>query len=212
MKTWCLGLVMLAFAATTIAQDKPLKAIVVLLSTQPGVVRGNITFTQTKCGEPVLVDVAIEGLSAGLHGFHVHEKGDYSGGCNSFGGHFNPDKLDHGARDDQVRHVGDLGNVNASGDGVASTKFSDSLIQLAGPRSIIGRGIVVHEKEDDLGRTSHPDSKKTGNAGGRVACGIIGIAEPVEEWPCTNGGLNTVMSFTVFIFTFIPIITSWLVR
>ena len=74
-----------------------------------------------------------------------------------------------------MRHVGDLGNVLADGAGRVSTSFSDSVISLFGARSIIGRAIVLHGEEDDLGLTDHPDSHKTGNAGGRVACGIIGI-------------------------------------
>lgn len=93
----------------------------------------------------------------------------------STGGHYNPDKLKHGAREDSVRHVGDLGNVAADENGVVSTSYSDNVITLFGSRSIIGRAIVLHAAEDDLGRTDHPDSHKTGNAGGRVACGIIGI-------------------------------------
>jgi len=157
------------YAETTV---KPLKAIAVV---QGQNVFGNITFTQNGCGEQVLVEVSVLGLDVGAHGFHVHEKGDLSNGCISTGGHYNPDKHDHGAREDAVRHVGDLGNINADNNGVAQTKFSDSLITLAGPRSIIGRAVVIHEKPDDLGRGGHPDSKKTGNAGGRVACGIIGV-------------------------------------
>lgn len=83
--------------------------------------------------------------------------------------------MDHGAPNDQVRHIGDLGNVRANAQGVADTKFSDQVINLAGPRSIIGRAVVVHSGTDDLGKTNHPDSKKTGNAGGRAGCGVIGI-------------------------------------
>lgn len=84
-------------------------------------------------------------------------------------------QLEHGGPTDQIRHVGDLGNIVASENGVAETKVHDSVITLTGLRSIVGRGVVVHEKIDDLGRGGHPDSKKTGNAGGRVACGVIGI-------------------------------------
>lgn len=95
----------------------------------------------------------------------------------STGGHFNPDKLNHGGPQDEVRHVGDLGNVFADSEGIVSTIFSDSTISLyPGAKSIIGRAIVVHSTEDDLGRSEHPDSSKTGNTGGRVACGVIGIA------------------------------------
>lgn len=53
--------------------------------------------------------------------------------------------------------------------------ITDGLITLSGPNSIIGRGVVLHGREDDLGRTDHPDSKTTGNAGPRVSCGVIGI-------------------------------------
>lgn len=80
----------------------------------------------------------------------------------STGGHYNPDKLHHGARDASVRHVGDLGNVAADDNGVVSTSYSDNVITLFGHRSIIGRAVVVHAAEDDLGRTDHPDSSKTG--------------------------------------------------
>lgn len=74
-----------------------------------------------------------------------------------------------------MRHVGDLGNVVADDSGRAENKVSDSVISLTGMRSIIGRAVVVHERVDDLGQGGHLDSKKTGNAGGRVACGVIGI-------------------------------------
>lgn len=83
--------------------------------------------------------------------------------------------MNHGAREAQIRHVGDLGNVIADENGRVSTSFSDSVITLYGARSIIGRAVVVHTEEDDLGLTDHPDSHKTGNAGGRVACGVVGI-------------------------------------
>lgn len=82
---------------------------------------------------------------------------------------------DHGHPGDNNRHVGDLGNIAFNENRVATIDFTDGLISLIGPHSILGRGVVLHEKADDFGRSSHPDSKKTGNAGGRVACGVIGI-------------------------------------
>jgi len=68
-----------------------------------------------------------------------------------------------------------LGNIEAKSDGVAEVDISDKIISLTGEHSIIGRAIVVHAKEDDLGLGGASDSKTTGAAGARVACGIIGI-------------------------------------
>lgn len=81
------------------------------------------------------------------------------------------------APDDEERHVGDLGNVDVPSSGEVSISITDHLISLVGQHSIIGRAVVVHENEDDLGKGGHELSKTTGNAGGRLACGVIGIAE-----------------------------------
>lgn len=107
----------------------------------------------------------------------MHEFGDNTNGCISAGPHFNPFGKDHGAPNAQVRHAGDLGNVTAGGDGVAKVNVSDKQISLEGDLSIIGRTLVVHGDPDDLGVTDHELSKTTGNAGARVACGVIGLAK-----------------------------------
>lgn len=86
-------------------------------------------------------------------------------------------QLQHGGPRDPHRHAGDLGNVEAGEDGTVKLQIIDELISLTGPLNIAGRGIVVHEKEDDFGRGGNPESLKTGNAGGRLACGIIGYAD-----------------------------------
>ena len=124
----------------------------------------------------------VTGLTPGLHGFHVHEKADFSNGCLSAGGHYNPFKKNHGAPEDEDRHVGDLGNIVAGDDGVAEGVIVDRLIKLSGPTSVIGRSMMVHVDPDDLGKgdNSQPSppvngkaSLVTGNAGARIACGEI---------------------------------------
>jgi Cu-Zn family superoxide dismutase len=104
----------------------------------------------------------------------VHVYGDiHTNGCTSTGGHYNPFNRTHGAPDAKRRHVGDLGNIEAGADGVAHLDFSDSHITLCGRRTILGRGVVVHDGEDDLGLGGFEDSKTTGHAGNRTACGIM---------------------------------------
>ncbi|XP_019639363.1 PREDICTED: superoxide dismutase [Cu-Zn] 1-like [Branchiostoma belcheri] len=98
-------------------------------------------------------------------------------GCTSAGGHFNPAKKNHGGPQDEERHVGDLGNVEVGEDGEANIKITDSQLQLTGPNSIIGRAVVVHTGEDDLGKGGFDDSLTTRHAGGRAACGVIGVTK-----------------------------------
>uniref|UniRef100_A0A067ZSV8 Superoxide dismutase [Cu-Zn] n=1 Tax=Mimachlamys nobilis TaxID=106276 RepID=A0A067ZSV8_MIMNO len=116
-----------------------------------------------------------KGLAPGQHGFHVHQFGDNTNGCTSAGPHFNPLGKTHGAPEDTERHYGDLGNVVAGEDGVAKVDIKDHLVTLTGTESVIGRTLVIHADVDDLGKGGHELSKTTGNAGGRLACGVIGI-------------------------------------
>ena len=77
--------------------------------------------------------------------------------------------------DGKNRHLGDLGNITADKDGNCVQSITDKYLQLRGYKyNIIGRSVVVHENEDDLGRGGNAESKKTGNAGGRIGCGVIG--------------------------------------
>ena len=99
-------------------------------------------------------------------------------GCKSAGPHFNPHGKTHGGPDAEERHVGDLGNCVANEDGVAHYDLDDHLIHLTGEHSVIGRSFVVHAGVDDLGQGGHELSPTTGNAGGRLACGTIGLSMP----------------------------------
>ncbi|EFA02790.1 superoxide dismutase [Cu-Zn] [Tribolium castaneum] len=151
----------------------PTKAVCVL----NGEVKGTIFFTQENGKAPVQVTGEVSGLKKGLHGFHIHEFGDNTNGCISAGAHFNPHGKDHGGPTHDVRHVGDLGNIEAGGDGVAKVGITDKFISLEGEHSIIGRTLVVHADPDDLGQGGHELSKTTGNAGARLACGVVGITK-----------------------------------
>ncbi|CCL99721.1 uncharacterized protein FIBRA_01743 [Fibroporia radiculosa] len=139
---------------------------------------GTITLTQAYPGAPVNVSGELYGLDPrALRGFHIHTAGDLSAGCLSAGPHFNPLGQTHGAQTDAVRHAGDLGNIDTDSEGVAHVSLEDSIISLNGPMSVIGRAIVLHAGQDDLGKGGNEESLKTGNAGARAACGVIGIAE-----------------------------------
>ncbi|XP_042451277.1 superoxide dismutase [Cu-Zn], chloroplastic-like [Zingiber officinale] len=148
------------------------KAVAVLKGTSN--VEGVATLVQEDDG-PTTVTVRVSGLTPGLHGFHLHEYGDTTNGCISTGAHFNPKNLTHGAPEDEVRHAGDLGNIVANSEGVAEATIIDNQIPLSGSNSVVGRAFVVHELEDDLGKGGHELSLTTGNAGGRLACGVVGL-------------------------------------
>ncbi len=147
------------------------KAVAVLSPTKGNSVSGTVTFTKIQTGVKIVADVS--GLTPGLHGFHIHEFGDCGApDAASAGGHFNPSHTPHGAPSATLRHAGDLGNLVADQSGKAHYERVDTIISLTGADSVIGHAVIVHEKADDL------KSQPTGNAGGRVACGVIGIASP----------------------------------
>jgi len=146
------------------------RAVAVLSPTEGNGVSGIVTFTRVDGGVRIVAHV--EGLTPGKHGFHIHEYGDCSSpDGTSAGGHFNPGGNRHGAPDDNNHHMGDIGNIVADSGGVAHLEWIDPHMTMDGPNSIIGRGVIVHANEDDL------KTQPTGNAGARVACGVIGIAK-----------------------------------
>lgn len=132
-------------------------------------VSGTVSFTLLGEGK-VQIDADITGLTPGMHGMHVHEWGDCSAPDGmSAGGHFNPDMVDHGMPGGATRHPGDFGNLeaDASGRAVFSLVTDTATFSLAGDKyDVTGRAIIVHENPDDF-------SQPTGNAGGRLACGVI---------------------------------------
>lgn len=149
-------------------------------------VKGYIVFKQNKKGMKITVNAV--GLKPGLHGFHIHRSGNLLTGCKSVCDHFNPTKSVHGGRASRRRHLGDLGNIIANNLGeVVNQTIYDKHLRLFGKFGIVGRSIVVHADPDDLGlggRDSkgkvvndkiHKESLLTGNAGKRLACGVIGI-------------------------------------
>tara|TARA_Y100000816_G_scaffold291175_1_gene281742 strand:+ start:8403 stop:10214 length:1812 start_codon:yes stop_codon:yes gene_type:complete len=116
----------------------------------------------------------ISGLTPGKHGFHIHEFGDLNNKCMNCGSHFNPFKKNH-CKTLKNCHLGDLGNVVANKNGIAKgSKFTPYLCLKKNKKcNVINRSIIVHDKKDDLGKGKNEESKKTGNAGKRLACGII---------------------------------------
>ena len=148
-------------------QDKEATATAVLEPRSGSDVRGTVTFTQT--GDVVRVSGVVTGHTKGPKGFHIHEKGDCSAHDGmSTGGHFNPHKMKHGGPYEPVRHAGDLGNLNIGADGTAKFNFVVGDLSVSTRADgIIGRAVIVHAAPDDL------KTDPTGNAGGRLACGVI---------------------------------------
>lgn len=138
----------------------------VLIPTSGNDVQGVVTFTPSAEGMVVHADVT--GLTPGAHGFHIHETGDCSApDGTSAGGHFNPTEHEHGAPADTHRHAGDMGNIIADESGHGVLEWTDPDMTVDGEKSIIGRAVIVHADEDDYA------TQPTGNAGARVACGVI---------------------------------------
>lgn len=147
------------------------KAVAVMQPTAGSDVSGVVIFTKTPDG--IEVEAKISGLEPGEHGFHIHQFGDLrKEDGTSAGGHFNPQGVPHAGPDSDKRHVGDLGNITADEDGNATYTRIDKVLSFSGESNILGRGVIIHQKQDDL--TSQP----TGAAGPRKAMGVVGVANP----------------------------------
>jgi len=120
--------------------------------------------------EGLKINVVVRNAPPGVHGIHLHENGICAEQGKAAGGHFNPDNVSHGdiAKDGfEHAHAGDLGNIEIGPDGSgALEKVISGLTLEAGKFGVIGRSVILHEKADDFGQP-------TGNAGGRIACGVI---------------------------------------
>ena len=164
-----------AFAAATIllaacqtTPPEPLRATAQLQPTKGNKTFGEATFEQV--GDKVRVVVFVQGLKPGQeHGLHIHEVGDCSSGDGmSTKGHFNPFGKPHGPQGSAERHAGDLPALKANKAGRANVQIDLDIITLTpGPASIIGRGLIAHADPDDY------KTQPTGNAGARIACGVI---------------------------------------
>lgn len=145
-------------------------AVAVLTATEGQEIQGTVSFTRVNQG--VRIIARVNGLTPGDHGIHIHEFGDCrAADFASAGGHFNPHNQSHGAPADEVRHLGDLGNITADEGGTGKLDMTDALLTLDGPESIVGRSVVIHADADDF------KTQPTGGAGARVACGVIGYAK-----------------------------------
>ena len=181
-----LSLALALRAADTMPMDHAMmpavtKAIAVLHSPDPAnaTISGVIRFEQV--GDKVHVTGDIKGLAPNsVHGFHIHDFGDISpsadnkyDGLNT-GGHYNPEGAahTHAGLDSETRHAGDLGNVTADASGAAHIDLTVDNISVGGMKDpIVGHGLVLHASADDF------KTQPTGNAGGRIAVAVIGIAK-----------------------------------
>ena len=163
-----------------IMTDKSVYAIAVFNDN----IKGTVKFTEDLENNIIKIDLNLSGLKINSkHGFHVHEAGDLTDKCTSMCAHFNPYGSSHGCPGMKERHVGDLGNIKSNSRGEAKYTFYDNVIKLRGTKcNIIGRGLIIHEDEDDCGQGGNSESLKTGNAGKRIACAVIGYSR--ENFKC----------------------------
>jgi Cu-Zn family superoxide dismutase len=156
-------------AACQSTPQEPLRATAALQPTKGNKAFGEATFEAAE-GNKVRVIVFAQGLRPNQeHGFHIHEAGDCSSGDGmSAKGHFNPHGKPHGNPSSAERHAGDLPSLKAGKDGRAKLDVTVDAISIgSGPGNIVGRGLIIHADPDDY------KTQPTGNAGARLACGVI---------------------------------------
>ena len=155
--------------ATPAAISTSKQAVANLAAASGSLVSGKLTLLPMGAGVYIRGDIG--GLTPGSsHGFHIHEKGDCSAvDAASAGGHFNPAMQPHGRAGHGAHHAGDSDNLIANANGVAHVAVQVDGVSLGGSAAtdIVGRAIIVHANADDY------SSQPAGNAGARVACGVI---------------------------------------
>jgi superoxide dismutase, Cu-Zn family len=161
------GLALAAYGVSGAKADSGPRAMATLDARSGSTVTGQAAFTEGPGGVKVVVHV--ENAPPGLHGLHIHEKGDCSDfEAKSAGGHFNPSGAEHAGPMDEKHHAGDLGNIEVKADGTGDLTITSTMLTVKeGPNSVVGRSVIFHEKADDL------KTQPTGNAGGRLACGVV---------------------------------------
>ena len=168
MKRW-LGMAAIGMLTTGCASMMAAgpSATAALEPTKGNATRGSVEFVQK--GDRVLVTASVSGLAPGRHGFHIHEKGDCSSDDGtSAGGHFNPLGKPHAAPTGPDRHAGDMPMLAADAAGNAVLDAELDVITIGGGATdIVGKAVIVHKDGDDF------KTQPTGNAGARVACGVI---------------------------------------
>ena len=121
--------------------------------------------------DDIAFGIYVENATPGRHAVHLHEIGDCTAAdASSAGDHWNPTEEAHGQWGLEQFHRGDVGNIEVTEDGRGTLEISSDEWELGGLNSgelIIGKAVVVHEHADDF--VTQPD----GNAGARVACGVI---------------------------------------
>jgi Cu-Zn family superoxide dismutase len=157
--------VLLAMAGT-VSADEMAKAV--LMDTN-GKKVGTVILKETPHG--VLISAHINGLEQGTHAFHIHSVGKCEPPFKSAAGHFNPDGKEHGIMNPKGYHAGDMPNVHVGKDGTLEVEVLNTQITLGGGMNGLfdedGSAVVIHQGPDDY------RSDPAGNAGPRIACGVI---------------------------------------
>lgn len=161
----------LMFTTTVNAQENTGYNATAIMNDSKGNTIGLATFTQD-ANDTVRVNVTVSGLTPGLHGIHIHDKGICIGpSFTSAGGHYNPLGKEHGLLNPKGPHAGDLPNLEVGADGKGYMNVTTKLVTLSpGPTTLFtanGTALVIHAGPDDL------ITDPAGNSGARIACGVI---------------------------------------